>query len=196
MAIKKSKSKNTPNPLGQGLTFDDVLLVPRYSEVLPKNSIIKTRLTKNISLNIPFMSAAMDTVTESAMAIEMAKLGGIGIIHKNLSISDQAKEVFKVKRYESGRISDPVTLGIDATVGDALQIQKKHNIGGLPVVDSGGKLVGIVTNRDLRFENNSQTPIKEVMTTELITGTEKTTLDEANLLFKKHAIEKLPLVDK
>jgi IMP dehydrogenase len=196
MATKKSKKGNTPNGLGQGLTFDDVLLVPQASDVLPKNASTKTRLTKNISLNIPFMSAAMDTVTEGAMAIEMAKLGGIGIIHKNLSIEDQAKEVFRVKRYESGRISDPVTLSMDATVGDALQIQKKHNIGGLPVVDDKGKLVGIITNRDLRFENNNNTPVRDVMTTELITGKPDTTVDEANKLFKKHAIEKLPLVDK
>ncbi len=192
MVTKNSKDKK----LGQGLTFDDVLLVPSYSEVLPKEVNTKTKLTKNISLNIPFMSAAMDTVTEAPMAIEMAKLGGIGIIHKNLSITDQAEQVFRVKRYESGRILDPVTLSIDATVGDALALQNRHNIGGLPVVDKDGKLVGIVTNRDLRFENDKATLIKEVMTTELITGTPHTTINEANALFKKHAIEKLPLVDK
>ena len=193
---KLSGAKKGPKNLGAGLTFDDILLVPNYSEVLPKDTDLKTRLTKNISLNIPFVSSAMDTVTESPMAIEMAKLGGIGIIHKNLSIADQAKEVFKVKRYEAGKISDPVTLPIDATAGDALEIQRRHNIGGLPVVDNKGKLVGIVTNRDLRFENDASTPIKNIMTTELITGTERTTINEANSLFKKHAIEKLPLVDK
>jgi IMP dehydrogenase len=192
MAKKISK----PNVLGQGLTFDDILLVPNYSEVLPKEVETRTKLTKNITLNIPFMSAAMDTVTEAPMAIEMAKLGGIGIIHKNLSISDQAREVFRVKRYESGKIIDPITLSVDSTVGDALAIQKKHNIGGLPVINQSGELVGIVTNRDLRFENDNSTPIKDVMTTELITGKQNTTIDEANALFKKHAIEKLPLVDK
>ncbi len=182
--------------LGQGLTFDDVLLVPSYSEVLPKEVNIKTKLTKNITLNIPFMSAAMDTVTEAPMAIEMAKLGGIGIIHKNLSIKNQANEVFRVKRHESGRIVNPFTLSINAIVGDAVQIQKTHNIGGLPVVDSSGELIGIVTNRDLRFEKNHNTPIKEIMTTKLITGKQNTTINEAHILFKKHAIEKLPLVDK
>ena len=192
MAKKFSKIKI----LGQGLTFDDVLLVPNYSEVLPKEVEIKTKLTKNIALSIPFMSAAMDTVTESPMAIEMAKLGGLGIIHKNLSIADQAQEVFKVKRYESGRISNPLTLSVDATVGDALEIQQKHNIGGLPIVDNNGKLVGIVTNRDLRFETNRNTGIKEIMTTKLITGKQNTTVDEANQLFKKYVIEKLPLIDK
>ncbi len=192
MAKKFSKIKI----LGQGLTFDDVLLVPNYSEVLPKEVEIKTKLTKNIALSIPFMSAAMDTVTESPMAIEMAKLGGLGIIHKNLSIADQAQEVFKVKRYESGRISNPLTLSVDATVGDALEIQQKHNIGGLPIVDNNGKLVGIVTNRDLRFETNRNKGIKEIMTTKLITGKQNTTVDEANQLFKKYVIEKLPLIDK
>ncbi len=192
MAKKISK----PNVLGQGLTFDDVLLVPNYSEVLPKEVNTSTKLTKNITLNIPFMSAAMDTVTEAPMAIEMAKLGGIGIIHKNLSVAEQAREVFRVKRYESGRITDPITLPITATVGDALAIQRKHNIGGLPVVDDAGKLVGIVTNRDLRFENDNNTPIREVMTADLITGEQGTTIDEANKLFKEHAIEKLPLIDK
>lgn len=194
--VKKSTKIVKVKALGTGLTFDDVLLVPNYSEVLPKEVDTKIKLTKNITLNIPFMSAAMDTVTEAPMAIEMAKLGGLGIIHKNLSIDEQAKEVVKVKRYKSGRIVDPITLSIDATVGDALEIQQKNNIGGLPVVDKSGKLVGIVTNRDLRFETNNSTPIKSVMTTDLITGNQHTTIDEANILFKKHAIEKLPLVDK
>ena len=195
MSSKKTTTKNLKN-LGQGLTFDDVLLVPNYSEILPKNVNIKTQLTKNISLSIPFMSAAMDTVTEGIMAIAMAQQGGIGIIHKNLSIRDQADEVMKVKRYESGRITNPVTLSITATVGDATAIQKKHNIGGLPIVDNAGKLVGIVTNRDLRFQKDESLSIKKIMTTKLITGRPDTSIEEANELFNKHAIEKLPLVDK
>src|SRR3989344_4679048 len=186
MAVKKSTTKNTPRNLGQGLTFDDVLLVPNYSEVL----------TKNISLNIPFMSAPMDTVTEAPMAIAMAQQGGIGIIHKNLSIVDQAKEVERVKRYEAGRIANPVTLSVGQTVGDAFAIQKKYHFGGFPVLNKNGVLVGIVTNRDLRFQKNESTPIEEVMTTKLITGGPNTSIEEANDLFNKHAIEKLPLVDK
>lgn len=192
----KSEKSKTPENLGQGLTFDDVLLVPNYSEVLPKEVSTRTRLTKNISLHIPLMSAAMDTVTESQMAIAIAQVGGIGIIHKNLSIKEQGNEVLKVKRYESGRISDPITLPVTATVADAVAIQKKYNIGGVPIVEDGGVLVGIVTNRDLRFEKKESTPIREVMTTKLITGGPDTTIDEANILFKKHGIEKLPLVDK
>src|SRR3989338_5574592 len=195
MAKKSQKTKSLKD-LGQGLTFDDVLLVPNYSEVLPKNVITKTHLTKNISLNIPFISAAMDTVTEGMMAIAMAQQGGIGIIHKNLSIEDQAKEVARVKRFESGRIMNPMTLPVTATVGDALAMQKKFNIGGFPIVNKEGVLVGIVTNRDLRFEKDESTPIEKVMTTELITGTWDTTIEEANQLFKKHGVEKLPLVDK
>jgi len=194
--VKKMKKVPTPKLLGKGYTFDDILLVPNYSEVLPKEVDIQTRLTKNINLHIPFMSAAMDTVTEASMAIAMAQQGGIGIIHKNLSIKEQELEVLKVKRYESGRIADPITLPINATVGDALEIQKKYNIGGVPIIDKSGKLVGIVTNRDMRFEKNEKTPIKEIMTTKLITGGANTTIEEANALFRKHSIEKLPLVDK
>ena len=190
------KDTNIPKDLGQGLTFDDVLLVPNYSEVLPKNVVTKTRLTKNISLQIPFMSAAMDTVTESKMAIAMAELGGIGIIHKNLSIADQAHEVERVKRYESGRISDPITIPVTATVGDVFEIQKKYHFGGFPVLDKDGKLVGIVTNRDMRFQKDAKTLVEKIMTTKLITGGPNTTVEEANNLFNKHAIEKLPLVDK
>lgn len=185
-----------PKNLGEGLTFDDILLVPNYSAVLPKNVITRTRLTKNITLSIPFMSAAMDTVTESRMAIAMAEQGGIGIIHKNLSIADQAREVELVKRHESGRIIDPITLSVDATVGDVLEIQKKRYIGGFPVLDKDGRLVGIITNRDLRFQKDAKTPVKKIMTTKLITGGPKTTIEEANNLFSKHGIEKLPLVDK
>lgn len=190
------KNTKLPKNLGQGLTFDDVLLVPNYSEVLPKNVIIKTRLTKNITLNIPFMSAAMDTVTESKMAIAIAELGGIGIIHKNLGIADQAREVEHVKRYESGRITDPVTITLGATVGDVFEIRKKYHFGGFPVLDKNGSLVGIVTNRDLRFQKDLSTPIEKIMTRELITGGPNTSIEEANNLFDKHAIEKLPLVDK
>lgn len=194
--MRKKQKISIPKNLGEGLTFDDVLLVPNYSEVLPKNVLIKTRLTKNINLQIPFMSAAMDTVTESKMAIAIAELGGIGIIHKNLSISDQAHEVERVKRYESGRISDPITLSVDATVGDAFAVQNKHHFGGFPVVDKNGILKGIVTNRDLRFQKDESVLIKEIMTTELITGDLHTSIEEANNLFNKHGIEKLPLVDK
>ncbi|MEK7190433.1 MAG: IMP dehydrogenase [Patescibacteria group bacterium] len=194
----KTKKKNNymPKNLGQGLTFDDILLVPNYSEVLPKNVITKTKLTKNIDLHIPLMSAAMDTVTESKMAIAMAELGGIGIIHKNLSIADQAQEVARVKRYESGRIVNPITIPLDATVGDVFAIQKKYHFGGFPVLDKNGFLVGIVTNRDLRFQKDVSVPIEKIMTTKLITGGPNTTIEEANNLFNQHAIEKLPLVDK
>src|SRR3989338_3225067 len=155
------KSTNMPKNLGQGITFDDVLLAPAYSEVLPKNVSTETRLTKNITLHIPFMSAAMDTVTESKMAINMAELGGIGIIHKNLSIEDQAREVEKVKRYAAGRISNPITLPLKATVGDAFAVQKKYHFGGFPVLDASGFLVGIVTNRDLRFQKDETLPIEK-----------------------------------
>ncbi len=189
--------KNTsPKDLGAGLTFDDILLVPNKSDVLPKNAVTKTRLTKNINLHIPFMSAAMDTVTESKMAIAMAELGGIGIIHKNLSIADQAYEVERVKRYESGRIMDPVTIPDTATVGYIFEIQKKYHFGGFPVIDKNGSLVGIVTNRDMRFQKDESTSVKNIMTTELITGTPKTSIEEANNLFSKYGIEKLPLIDK
>jgi len=196
MATLKNAKNSTSKNLGQGLTFDDVLLVPNYSEILPKEVNTETFLTKNITLNIPFISAAMDTVTEAPMAIAMAQMGGIGIIHKNLSIEDQAKEVEKVKRYESGRIANPITLSVGMTVGDAFVIQKKYHFGGFPVLDKKGLLIGIVTNRDLRFQKNESTPIEKVMTTKLITGEPNTTIEEANNLFNKHAIEKLPLVDK
>ena len=190
------KKIQKPKDLGRGLTFDDILLVPNFSEVLPKNVITKTRLTKNINLHIPLMSAAMDTVTESKMAIAMAELGGIGIIHKNLSIADQANEVARVKRYESGRITDPITIPVGATVGDVFEIRKKYHFGGFPVLDKNGHLVGIVTNRDLRFQKDASTPIEKIMTTKLITGKPNTSIEEANNLFSKYSIEKLPLVDK
>ena len=192
----KNKQNNTIKDLGQGLTFDDVLLVPNYSEVLPRNVLTNTRLSENITLKIPFMSAAMDTVTESKMAIAMAELGGIGIIHKNLSIEDQAAEVGRVKRYQAGLITDPVTLLVTATVGDAMALQKQHHFGGFPIVDEAGVLLGIVTNRDLRFENDPVTPIDKIMTKKLITGGPSTTPEEANKLFNQYNIEKLPLIDK
>ena len=149
--------------IGKGLTYDDVLLVPRYSEVLPKDVSIVSRFSRNISLNIPIVSAAMDTVTESNMAIAMAREGGIGVIHKNMTIKEQVENIRKVKRAESGMIMDPVVLFEDSKVGDAKESMSQNKIGGIPIVDSKGKLLGIVTNRDLRFENNKSRPIKEVM---------------------------------
>ncbi|PIR68074.1 IMP dehydrogenase [Candidatus Nomurabacteria bacterium CG10_big_fil_rev_8_21_14_0_10_35_16] len=198
MTDKKKKKTTQPKNLGQGLTFDDVLLIPNYSEVLPRNAELQTRLTKNINLHIPFISAAMDTVTEGDMAIAMAQQGGIGIIHKNLPIDEQIKEVERVKRYESGRISNPITLPASATVGDALRVQMKYNISGLPIINKENKLIGIVTSRDLRyesFEKSENTSIKKIMTTSLITGKPNTSIEEANNLFKQHGIEKLPLID-
>jgi IMP dehydrogenase len=194
--IKKTGKISLPKNLGRGLTFDDVLLLPGHSKVTPREVSTLTRLTKNIFLRIPLMSAAMDTVTEDKMAIAMAQLGGIGIIHKNMPIEKQAEQITRVKRHEAGRIKNPITLSVNATVGDALAIKKTMNIGGLPVLDNTGKLVGIVTNRDLRFEKNKKTPIKKIMTTKLIVGKENTTVEEAKTIFKKHAIEKLPLIDK
>ncbi|RLD26556.1 MAG: IMP dehydrogenase [Bacteroidetes bacterium] len=183
--------------VGEGLTYDDVLLIPAYSEIMPGQVSIKTKLTRNIELNSPIVSAAMDTVTESAMAIAIAQQGGIGIIHKNISIEDQAREVRKVKRSESGMIQDPIILNNDAIVGDALQLMAENKIGGIPVVDKNNKLVGIVTNRDLRFEREFKKPVIDVMTSEnLVTVKEGTGLEEAEKIFQKHKIEKLPVVDK
>lgn len=183
--------------VGEGLTYDDVLLVPAYSEVLPREVSLTSRFSKNIVLNVPIISAAMDTVTESAMAIAMAREGGIGVIHKNMTIEQQALEVRKVKRAESGMIIDPVTLHTDATVADAKNVMREYSIGGIPIVDKKGKLVGIVTNRDLRFENNYQRSIQEVMTSEnLITVGEGTSLEQAEKILQKHKIEKLPVVKK
>lgn len=181
----------------QGLTYDDVLLVPAYSETLPREVNITTRFTRNISLNIPIVSAAMDTVTESKMAIAMAREGGIGVLHKNMTIDEQAKKVRMVKRAESGMILDPVTLTQEATVQDAKQNMSTYKIGGIPIIDEGGKLQGIVTNRDLRFERDLERPIYEVMTSKnLITVKEGTSLAEAEGILQKHKIEKLPVVDK
>ena len=176
-------------------TFDDVLLVPNKSEILPNEVSLKTKLTKKISLNIPLMSASMDTVTESKMAIAMAREGGIGIIHKNMTIAEQAMEVDRVKRQENGVITDPIFLNEDNTVKQALELMAKYRISGVPVT-RGTKLVGIITNRDIVFETNYDKKINEVMTkSPLITAKEGTTLEEALEILKKHKIEKLPLVD-
>lgn len=183
--------------VGEGLTYDDVLLIPVYSEVLPREVSIKTSFTRNISLNVPIVSAAMDTVTESAMAIAIAREGGIGVLHKNMSIGQQAIEVRKVKRAESGMIIDPVTLDLDAIVSDAKKSMQEHSIGGIPIVDSNGLLKGIVTNRDLRFEKNNNRPITEVMTAQdLVTTSEGTSLQQAEVILQENKIEKLPVVDK
>lgn len=180
----------------QGLTYDDVLLVPAYSETLPREVNISTKFTRNISLNIPIISAAMDTVTESQMAIAMAREGGIGVLHKNMTIAEQADKVRMVKRAESGMILDPVTLTKSATVGDAQQNMATYKIGGIPIIDLQGKLEGIVTNRDLRFEKDLDRPIAEVMTVDnLITVKEGTSLEEAEGILQTHKIEKLPVVD-
>jgi len=182
--------------LGEGLTYDDVLLVPAFSEVLPREVDIKTRFTRNITINVPVVSAAMDTVTESRMAIAMAQEGGIGVLHKNMSIEAQAMKVRKVKRAESGMIIDPVTLPLNSKVKDAKEVMKEFSIGGIPIVAEDGKLLGIATNRDLRFEKNNERPIAEVMTSEnLITTSEGTSLAQAEDILQEHKIEKLPVVD-
>ena len=187
---------NNPKFVEQGLTYDDVLLVPAYSEVLPRDVKINTKFSRNIPLNIPIVSAAMDTVTESQMAIAMAREGGIGVLHKNMTIAEQAAKVRMVKRSESGMILDPVVLPLTAIVADANQNMTKYKIGGIPIVDAHGKLSGIVTNRDLRFEKNDQRPITEVMTSKnLITVKEGTSLSDAEEILQKHKIEKLPVID-
>ena len=183
--------------LGEALTYDDVLLVPAYSEVLPGEVTVASKLTNRIKVNMPIVSAAMDTVTESSMAIAMAQEGGLGIIHKNMSIEAQAREVKKVKRSESGMIHDPITLPENALVRDALNIMRDYKIGGIPVITDKHKLVGIITNRDLRFEKNPNRPIAEIMTKEnLITTTGMKDLMEAENILKNYKIEKLPVVDK
>ncbi len=180
----------------EGLTFDDVLLVPAYSEILPSETDTKTRFSKNIELNIPLCSSAMDTVTEAGLAIALAQQGGIGVVHKNLSIEEQAEEVDKVKRSESGMIVDPVTIISTASVSDALAIMKRYKISGVPVVDAEGLLVGIITNRDLRFETRFDVPVSDVMTPQpLVTVPIGTTLDEAKIKLQQHKIEKLLVVD-
>ena len=181
----------------RALTFEDVLLMPAYSEVLPKEVDIKTELTKNISLNMPLLSAAMDTVTEHRSAIMMARLGGIGIIHKNMDIQYQAREIKRVKKSESGVIIDPIFVGENAKVKEVLEIMAEYRISGVPVVDDNKILLGILTNRDLRFETNMNNLVKNVMTKmPLITAPKGCTLDEAEKIFNKNKVEKLPLVDK
>lgn len=179
-----------------GLTFDDVLLIPSYSEVLPREVSLATRFSRRIELNVPVVSAAMDTVTEAGLAIAIAREGGIGVIHKNMSIEEQARQVHAVKRAENGMIYDPVTILRGSTVADALALMKEYHIGGIPVVDDEGYLVGIVTNRDLRFEKDKTRRIDEVMTKDgLVTTTQSTNLEEAADILQKHKIEKLPVVD-
>lgn len=179
-----------------GLTFDDVLLIPAYSEVLPRDVDLSTRFSRNIILKSPIVSASMDTVTEARLAIAIAREGGIGVIHKNMSIEDQAKQVEVVKRAENGMIYDPITIMRDRTVGDALELMSEYKIGGIPVVDDQGYLVGIVTNRDLRFEMNFSRSIEEVMTSEnLVTTNQTTDLENAVEILQRHKIEKLPVVD-
>ncbi len=182
---------------GEGLTFDDVLLMPAYSQILPREVNISTQLTKSITLNVPLLSAAMDTVTEASLAIALAREGGLGILHKNMSIEQQADQVRKVKRSENGLILDPVTLSPDATIGEALRIMKENKIGGIPIVDAAHKLVGILTNRDMRFETNYKGKVSSIMTKDnLIVAPEGTDLKKAEQIFKKNKIEKLPVVSK
>ncbi|MBW7891238.1 MAG: IMP dehydrogenase [Chitinophagaceae bacterium] len=195
--INSARGKSTPKFFGEGLTFDDVLLVPAYSEVLPREADISTRLTKNITLNIPLLSAAMDTVTEADLAIALAREGGLGILHKNMTIERQVEQVRKVKRSESGLILDPITLREDATIGDALKLMHENKIGGIPIIDINRKLVGILTNRDLRFETTLKKKVSEVMTKErLITAPEGTDLVKAKKILSQYKIEKLPVVNK
>jgi IMP dehydrogenase len=182
---------------GEGLTFDDVLLMPAYSEVLPREVNIHTQLTKDIRLHLPMVSAAMDTVTEYRLAMALAREGGIGILHKNMSIEKQAEQVRKVKRSESGLIVDPITLSPDALVGDALKLMRDNRLGGIPIIDSNKKLLGIVTNRDLRFEKNARKKVSEIMTKDkLVTAPMGTTMAKAEKILEQYKIEKLPIVDK
>ena len=183
--LKSATSRSNSSRLfGEGLTFDDVLLMPAYSDILPRDVNISTHLTKDIIINVPILSAAMDTVTEANLAIALAREGGLGILHKNMSIERQAEQVRKVKRSESGMIIDPITLLVDATIGDALKLMRENKIGGIPVVDNGGKLVGILTNRDLRFETDYKKKVKEVMTKEnLVTAPEGTDMKKRRIFF-------------
>ena len=193
-------TRNTNNQsriFGQGLTFDDVLLMPAYSEILPSEVNIHSQLTKNIQLHTPILSSAMDTVTEAQLAIALAREGGIGILHKNMSIERQAEQVRKVKRSESGMIVDPITLEVTATIGDALKLMKENKIGGIPIIDKTNKLVGILTNRDLRFETDRKRKVSEVMTKEnLVIAPEGTDLRKAEKILRQYKIEKLPVVNK
>ncbi len=197
MATKNISPLQVAKFYGEGLTFDDVLLMPAYSQILPRDVDIKTHLTKTITLHTPLLSAAMDTVTEATLAIALAREGGIGILHKNMSIEQQAEQVRKVKRSENGLISDPITLKPNATIGEALRIMKENKIGGIPIVDNEHKLVGILTNRDLRFEENYKAPVSSIMTKEnLFTAPEGTDLKRAEQLFKQTKVEKLPIINK
>ena len=198
-AINELIAMNTINKkfLGTGLTYDDVLLVPSYSECLPSQVDLKSKFSRNLNLNIPIVSAAMDTVTESRMAIAMAQEGGLGVLHKSMTIEEQANKVKKVKRSESGMILNPVTLKEDALVSEAKRCMKEYNIGGIPIINFENKLIGIVTNRDLRFEKENNKPLSEVMTTaNLITANKGVTMGEAEEILQKHKIEKLPVIDK
>lgn len=180
----------------EGLTFDDVLLVPAYSEVLPRDVDTRSMFSRNIMVNTPVISAAMDTVTEARLAIAIAREGGMGVIHKNMSISEQAKQVKTVKRAENGMIFEPVTIGKEKTVGDALNLMKEYKIGGIPVVDDRNLLIGIVTNRDLRFQKDPLKPVAQVMTSEnIITTSQDTNLEKAAEILEQYKIEKLPVVD-
>jgi IMP dehydrogenase len=190
-------SKSLSKFFGEGLTFDDVLLLPAFSQVLPREVDIRSKLTKEITLNIPMLSSAMDTVTEATLAMALAREGGIGILHKNMSIEKQVEQVRKVKRSESGLIIDPITLHEEATIGDALRLMKENKIGGIPIVNQNNTLVGILTNRDLRFEDNKRKKVSEVMTKEkLITAPEGTDLKKAEKILQKYKIEKLPVINK
>ena len=199
--LRQQKLKSLPMSflidkiLYEGLTFDDVLLIPSYSEVLPREVDLSSMFTRNIRINTPVVSAAMDTVTEDELAIAIAMEGGIGVIHKNMSIEKQAAQVKRVKRAENVMILDPITINLDATVAEAINLMKEYKIGGIPVVDSNGILKGIVTNRDLRFENNHSRKITEVMTSNLITTNHQTNLEAAARILQKHKIEKLPMID-
>src|SRR5215471_1083705 len=197
MATITTSKNNSPKFFGDGLTFDDVLLMPAYSQVLPRDVDITTHLTKDIVINVPMLSAAMDTVTEANLAIALAREGGLGILHKNMSISQQADQVRKVKRSESGLILDPVTLLENATIGDALRLMRENKIGGIPIIDKNGRLVGILTNRDLRFEDDMKRKVSELMTKDkLVTAPEGTDLKKAEQILRQHKIEKLPVVNK
>lgn len=186
---KDSKFQN------EALTFDDVLLVPSYSQIIPSETNVKTAITKNIDLNIPLLSASMDTVTESRLAIALALKGGIGIIHKNMSIENQSGEIRRVKRSQSGMIKDPITMDKDSTVKDALQVMKKNQIGGIPIINSSNELIGIVTNRDLRFQKENDKKLSGIMTKKVVTAKAGISLDDAEKILKKHKIEKLPIVE-
>ena len=189
---------NAQKFVGEGLTYDDVLLVPAYSEIIPRDVDVSSQLTRNIKLNVPIVSAAMDTVTNAAVAIAMAQEGGIGILHKTMTITEQAEEVKKVKRSESGMIADPITLHETALLKEAHALMKKYKIGGIPIIDGSGILVGILTHRDLRFEKNMERPVREFMTVQknLVTAVGVKNLKEAEAILQKHKIEKWPIVDK